>query len=317
MDVILHIGAHRTASTSFQAYMRSNARWLTERGIGFWGPHRTRNGLLRGVVPVPGPVPPERQARLAGGRIAVACEKSARAGVRQLVVSDENMLGAPRANLRAGQLYPEAGARIRRYLAAFGGGVSRIVLSIRSPELFWASSFAFAMARGHGLPDAARIEGLAASRRGWRDVIADIAAAAPDAELLVLTHEEFGAMPERRLWHMTGERIAPPLTGAREWLNRSPGLSELRRILAERGMDAAALPQGEGRWMPFSEPAQAAMRERYSDELFWLSAGADGLARLARDRGKSTGQAAERPPPQATERGPADDKQDRRMVGHR
>lgn len=44
MDVILHIGAQRTATTSFQAYMRANSADLSAQGIGYWGPHRTRRG---------------------------------------------------------------------------------------------------------------------------------------------------------------------------------------------------------------------------------------------------------------------------------
>ena len=49
MRVILHTGAHRCATTSFQEYMRQNAQPLARQGIGFWGPHRTRGGLFHGI----------------------------------------------------------------------------------------------------------------------------------------------------------------------------------------------------------------------------------------------------------------------------
>ncbi|OWU85169.1 hypothetical protein ATO6_09015 [Oceanicola sp. 22II-s10i] len=317
MDVILHLGAHRTASTSFQAYMRGNTRVLQGQGIGFWGPQRTRGGLLTGVIPVRGAGPAERQYLRASGRIALACEKSARAGIRQLVVSDENMIGAPRANLRADSLYPQAGARVRRYLDAFGGGVTQIALSIRSPELYWASCFAFAVMRGHAVPSAATLNRLTDSPRGWREVIADIACAAPGVPLMILTHEEFGSLPELRLWHMTGRRADPPDTHAREWLNRSPGLGALRAFLGERGEDPDLLPEGTGRWMPFARAAQAELKERYADDLFWLRAGADGLARLADTTGWNSGQDGTQPPPGIGERGRRNDEEVGRMVGHR
>jgi len=54
MDVILHIGAHRTATTTFQKYMRSRSAEFAARGVAFWGPLRTRRGLFAGLLPEPG-----------------------------------------------------------------------------------------------------------------------------------------------------------------------------------------------------------------------------------------------------------------------
>lgn len=59
MDIILHLGAHRTASTSFQRYMRSVSDALAAGGTGFWGPGRTRKGLFHRVG--------TREARIATG----------------------------------------------------------------------------------------------------------------------------------------------------------------------------------------------------------------------------------------------------------
>ena len=49
MDVILHIGVHRTATTTFQAYLRERSDMLADQGLAFWGPRRTRNGLFHGI----------------------------------------------------------------------------------------------------------------------------------------------------------------------------------------------------------------------------------------------------------------------------
>ena len=70
MEIILHLGAHRTASTSFQYYLRKNGARLAASGIGVWGPCQTRNGLMEGVLPRPdSPARPDHAAR-AQGRIA-------------------------------------------------------------------------------------------------------------------------------------------------------------------------------------------------------------------------------------------------------
>jgi hypothetical protein len=47
------------------------------------------------------------------------------------------------------------------------------------------------------------------------------------------------------------------------------------------------LPYGMGRWNPFAPDQTAALREVYEDDIMWLAAGADGLARLAEDRSRT------------------------------
>lgn len=276
MEIILHAGAHRTASTTFQAYLAGNAAQLAGHGIGVWGPTRTRRGLLAGVNGGPG-------AARARGRIALNLEAARRDGVRWLIVSDENMLGAPRANLREATLYRDAGARIARHVAAFGCRPRRIALSIRAQAPYWESCLAFAVMRGHRLPDAALLDRLVTQPRGWRAVITDIAAAAGGAEVLVLPHETYAGLPETRLWHMAGHAVLPPLTHAREWLHRRPDLPALRGALRDRGADPARLPGGQGSWRLFDDSQRAALEAAYRQDLDWLRAGADGLARLVQE----------------------------------
>jgi len=279
MDVILHIGAHRTATTSFQAYMRANADVLTARGVGFWGPLRTRNGVLTGVVPVPGVVSAEQQFILARGRIAVQCDRAQANGLRHLVVSDENMIGTMRQNMRFGTLYCGIGERMARYHAAFGGRIARVMISIRSQDKYWASSIASVIPRGENMPNAGTLERVVSAPRSWRDVITDLSCAMPDTEIQVVTYESFGGLPEVKLAQMTNHSMQAPTAHARAWLNRAPDLAALRVALDGRP-DADMLPKGEGRWQPFTADQVAAMREDYADDMFWLSAGADGMAKL-------------------------------------
>lgn len=284
MDLILHIGAHRTASTGFQHYMTRNARPLRRAGIGFLGPSQTRDGLLTGVVPVAGLRTPEDQLRRAHARVAMNLAKLGQSGIEQLIISDENMIGAPRRNLRQRALYPDIGLRLARFASVFGGRVVRICLSVRSLDCFWASTLAFGVARGHRLPGPDMLDALAQAPRSWRDVITDAACAFPGVEILVLPHELYAGLPERRLHLMTGLRDLPK-THARDWINRAPCLTELRRILRDRGADPGRLPPGDGRWCPFDTIQTSLLRESYADDLFWLRAGADGLATLIEETG--------------------------------
>lgn len=309
MNVILHLGAHRTASTSFQAYLRDNAPALSRQGIASWGPRRTRNGLFAGIWP--GYLPPSLTggAQRAEGRIALALAAEGAKGTRQLIVSDENIIGAPRQGIRAAALYPAAGERVARLAAAFRGRISHAVLSVRCPDAYWASLIAMTAARGHPLPGPRRIDALAHSPRGWREVVSDIACALPGVPLLVMPHEEYGAVPERRLARMLVQPAEAPIAHARRRLNAAPRLPQLRAALDAAGRDTARLPAGAGHFSPFSHAQAARLRDQYADDLAWLAAGADGLATLMTE--KAPGAEGTPPGPGQTARGHAYDHQGR------
>lgn len=311
MDVVLHIGAHRTATTTFQTYLHANRAALTRMGISVWGPKHTREGLLTGVIPVDSPRPPQEQLDRARARLAINIEQERRRGTKVLVISDENMIGAPRRCLRQGRLYPDIGQRMARFAHAFDGQVTRAHLSIRSHDGFWASVVSYGVARGHRVPDRAALDALASSPRLWRDVVLDLACALPGVELSVMPYEIFGGLPERVLERMTGLG-AMPRVHARDWMNQGPTLARLRRIVGERGGDPARMPEGPGKWQPFDDTALRDMREAYADDLFWLRAGAEGLAQLTEE----TGPARTGTTPRADQkrRGQDDGIQDRRMA---
>ncbi|KUF12030.1 hypothetical protein [Pseudoponticoccus marisrubri] len=279
MDIILHLGAHRTGSTSFQAYLRAHRAVIDGQGAGFWGPRRTRTGLLHGLS---GPPATAAQARRARGRVQLNLAAARRQGVGTLIVSDENLIGSTRGNLRARTLYPDIGERMARLHAAFAP-VTRIVLQIRSPETWWASALSFLVARGEAVPPAQVLDRIAGSPRSWRHVIADLACACPGAELRITPFERFADHPHRLLRAMGETLQAPDCAPGAFWANRRPDLAALRACLAERGSPTEALPDGAGRWQPFDAGQSARLREAYADDLFWLRAGADGLAILTED----------------------------------
>lgn len=308
MEIILHIGAHRCATTSFQHYLRLNAERLGRDGTGFWGPRRTRAGLFRGVIPTPGPATRRDPARRAAGRIALRLSRSRADGASRLIVSDENMIGSVRENLRLGALYSGVGERMARYGHAFAGQITAVALTIRSPEWYWASALGYAVSRGRGVPGPSALRRLAAAPRSWRDVITDVACAMPGARLIVLPFESFAGRPEAQLTLLTGR--PGPHDHARTWLNATPRLPELRALVADAA--SGALPPGDGRWQPFDAAQRAMMRKTYADDLMWLAGGADGLATLARDPDKP--EAGPHPPMTDMTRGRPHE-QDRRLAG--
>lgn len=285
MDIILHLGAHRTGSTSFQHYLRGNRARLVEDGTAIWEPHMLRRGLMDGLFARPRLLNGRDLQRRAMGRVRLHAAQAERTGIQRLLVSEENMIGAPRACLRAALLYPAIGERLSRLDAAFEGRITRVVMIVRALDLWWSSVAAYGVGRGHDLPDEGRLAAVACAPRSWRDVITDMACAVPNAEIRVLPFEQFAGQSDKILAHATG-RMAPA-AHAESWLNKSPDTAMLRAKMAEYGIEAEDLPahlvQGTGRWNPFTAAQSAALREAYADDMMWLTAGADGLAILTED----------------------------------
>jgi len=311
MEIILHLGAHRTASTSFQHYMHANRKVLAARGIGYWGPDVTRDGILTGVIPVAGRSSVTEQLHRARGRIALRLRKAEATGLCQLVVSDENMIGAPRRNLRGSRLYGDIGDRMARFANAFDGRISRVAISVRGQDAWWSSAMAFAVGRGHRVPGPDDLDRLVTVNRHWRDVITDLACAMGGPEIIVLPHEVYAGLPDEKLRQLTGID-SPPRKAACDWLNRAPDLAELRKLVTARGGDGARLGEGTGRWRPFDRYQTLALQEAYSDDLFWLGVGADGLARLTEETGPV--KAGQNPPIGQTTRGHPNDEEERRLA---
>lgn len=309
MNVFLHIGAHRCATTSFQEYLRQNAEALDEHNIGFWGPHRTRNGLFNGILPTPSAATGRDQHRRAIGRVQMHMTRSMDLGLDHLLITDENMMGTVRENLRLGALYCGVGERMARFAQAFDGRVTDVVVNLRSLETYWASALAYGVSRGHRVPSAAMLDRLVDSPRSWRDVLTDVACAVPGARIWAMPFETFGGRPEAQLSAMIGQDM--PRAHARIRLNATPHLEELRTQLQSSVADQ--LPTGQGRWQPFDDAQIAALRETYADDLMWLAAGGDGLVQLKQDPNK-IGQGMNPVQTDLTRGRPHDD-QDRRMAG--
>ena len=275
MDVILHIGAHRTGTMSFQEYMRHHTAVLAERGIGFLGLGQSEQGGLRCLDEM------SQKDMLSDKELGKQLDLARATGVSILVVSDENLLGSVRRNLRDRRLYPQCAARVAHVLRSFDGPVARVVLGIRSLEQYWCSTLADAVMHGAPVPTRSDLADIAGNNRTWRDVVEDIARAAHGVDLRVLPLERYSAWPHALLKGAIDQEA--PADVQRRCLKRSPTLPGLRRALHDRGQSTSSLPFGMEHWNPFTNEEHAALREMYADDIMWLTAGADGLATLTED----------------------------------
>lgn len=287
MDVSLHFGAHRTATTTFQRMMGQNGPNLRAMGFAYWGPKRTRSPLFDGVVRgSAGPFPcVARHRKHAVGRVTRAMDWLEAEGVRRLLVSEENMLGTLRGSLTAGVLYPDAFERARHLSTSFGARCTQIGIGIRSYDDWWSSAVAFCVAKSGPVPSRALCQRLVAQPRRWRDVITDVARAFPQARLRVWSFEAMGARPEAVAQGLLGPEL-PALTGTRDWHNARPTPAALRGHLADLGQSAAGVVDAFGRFAPFDAQERAILQAQYADDIVWLRSGQDDRITYMDDLGQ-------------------------------
>ena len=297
MEILLHLGAHRTATTTLQHMLGQSHVSLQGAGFGYWGPKRLRAGLFDGLYGSDDAFFPRKTGR-AHARISLQARQAAELGTALLFVSEENMLGTMRRLLSQTRLYDGAGARVARFAEAFDDYGVTLGLSIRCYDAFWTSVIGWRMRHGGALPDAALCARLITQPRRWRHVIADLAQAMPGIAIRVWTHEAMAGKPDHLITQLSGMRLG--MRGQDAWCNATPTAAQLIAACREAGLDgAAALPQRAGRFMPFSTHQRTILRAQYQEDLAWLAAGAGGLAtyidRAGAKTRRLTGQGRGRP----------------------
>ncbi|RLJ60386.1 hypothetical protein BCF46_0585 [Litoreibacter meonggei] len=280
VDICLHLGAHRTGSTGFQVMLNGQRPALRRAGLAYWGPERTRGGLLAGLVKNPHHLS-TRDTQLGQrscGRLRMEFTRLEHAGVQQLILSEENLIGTMAQNLEAVRLYGQLSGRLERVSPAFEGRGLRIGIAIRAYDLHWASQLAFRVKAGAALPSAADLDRLATQPRRWHDVIADIGDVFPMAQLVVWPFEGWVANPAPLVAALAGRPVALGPMAKPYKSNASAPAAALAKIAAERGdLDGAlrlATARHGARYMPFDSEQIWKLQEDYRADIAWLKAGA-------------------------------------------
>ncbi len=282
MDICLHLGAHRTGSTSLQVFMNTNRKAFLKDRTTFWGPGRTRSGLFAGLIRDTRRLTQADRAlgQRSLGRIRMELSRAALNGNDRVVISEENILGTLSQNFGQCQLYPQAADRLARFAPAFGGQGLRIGLAIRSYDAHWASALAFGAKAGRALPTPQMLDRLTTQPRRWRHIIADIAHVFPEAQIAVWTFEAWASQQPQQVCALTNRLLPRAISGPVEVNNASPSAADIAAIARERGDPALAedLAMKIGRYQPFNAAQIHKLRQDYATDIDWLIEGSDGLA---------------------------------------
>lgn len=207
-NTVLHLGAHRTGTTSLQSIFQRNQDVLARENIAYWGPRKMRVPNLRDYYGEATNSPRNLETQ---AQIRAEMSQLVQDGVETLLISEENLLGTMEHNLKTQSLYATAGEKLRSYASVLGEAPERLVLSVRDYAEFWQSIYVFRlMAKKQVRPlDAiGLIEGI--NSRGWAEVVAEIRAAFPHSKITILRHNRADAFTQAAL-----EACAGPHAGSR------------------------------------------------------------------------------------------------------
>ncbi len=277
LKVVLHIGAHRTGTTSLQSGLRQNRFNLRKNGVVFWGPQQLRGETFSGLLRRE-----ETQAqahtkilvRRNCATIGFALDRLRRTGQTHLVISEENIMGMMRENITGGCLYPNLAGRLARFRRAFDGQRLRVVLAVRPYQAYWTSVLGHLLPRGLTMPGPDALESLAQEQRGWRDVIADVGTAFPGAEIVVWGFQGLIGDTVAQFCILLGGAVQPPFQACAAHHNKSPDVATLNALAPDA--HASALIYERHVFQPFSATARAVMHDRFAQDMHWLRCGGGG-----------------------------------------
>lgn len=203
----LHLGAHKTATTYIQRNLDDRRRELLRHGVRYFGSAELR-GVEGVVFPTPRDVredlaaPVQRRTRAMLSRMVDAAVPDDAARV---LVSEENILGSSRLNLRRAKLYPALAERLACLPESWGAGRTEIYLSVRNYADFFASCHSTIALQGDWIDlGADRQARIAELPRRWTDIVAEIRAHFPAAELVVWRYEDLGRVGQEVMDSMVG-----------------------------------------------------------------------------------------------------------------
>ncbi len=264
-DLILHLGAHRTATTHVQGVMAKNTALLARAGVGSPPQAATQQALTARLKAdqLMGPV----QGAFEG--LLRACEISDQAKV---IISDENFIGFINEIFAHEKFYPNARRRLKRLRQLLPHPPQKVLFSIRPYDSFFASAYGRWLSPVRPVLTRAQCAEIALGlKRGWGDVLAEIAEVFPESELVFTEYSPAPRFGPDQLFRLLG-----PLAEQLEYnpnyrWNRSMSARQTRlyeqAVLAGEGADGVRAlirhgqpPLTEGFW---DEATLAALQDRY------------------------------------------------------
>ncbi len=274
----LHLGAHRTGTSSFQMMLAENRGPLEQAGYDLAYPGRDDipQGDLALRLPHPRNMGQWESKFLPGATMELQrfCSESSRA----LILSEENIPGRM-IHFAAGQFYPAADARLLTLAAAAHAPVQGAVLVVRKYTELFISAYRKRAEDNAADPFSEGRQNMVRMKSGWPNLVRSILKYLELKELLVIEYERRGKSidvlrhlipdlvnlelkePERRMNNSATDAALVALQKryqAGDTLERK----EWQNIIAEHRENKASLGVSE-----FSKRQTNILEGRYQDHL--------------------------------------------------
>jgi hypothetical protein len=167
----LHLGAHRTGSSSFQLCLHRNRETLLKSGYNVAFP--SRDGVNSGELALRLPAPRHRDDEIPRfvDRVEKHLKEPKVTGARgPVILSEENMLGGM-VHFEKGQFYPAAEKRLQAMRSAMGEPPEHVVLVIREYASFFRSCFRKRAETKEVKPFRDLVPHYLSMDRGWYEIV--------------------------------------------------------------------------------------------------------------------------------------------------
>lgn len=225
-QVILHLGAHKTATTSIQMALDAERADLRARGTALLLPRDLRQ-------PATGP---HRRRDRATELEQQLCDAVADDAIHRLILSEENLTGSSGHNLARKSLYPSVTRRLGKLPRTLNHPNVTVLFALRDYGPYLSSSATTAIRRGKVFDTVALRTAFLLMHRHWLDVVQDIQAVFPSSNLRLWRYEDFDAVAPS-LWREfdDGLRLSVPKRAFKTLSG-----SAMKQVLA--GLDSGESP---------------------------------------------------------------------------
>ena len=194
IEVVLHLGVHKTATTYLQTRLARSVVPLLERKVLFVPRGDLRDTIyrVRNERSLLNFFPVTRDWRMAG-IFRKNLEEAERAGCRRLIISEENILGGIHHMVQSGLPYPDLDKKLPPVFKGLDGHPVTVLLAVRSYDSWMSGMWSqFIRQNGYHKMDEQAKARLLAIPRGWVDVIDDVIRLLPrGSKLRVWCYEDF------------------------------------------------------------------------------------------------------------------------------
>ena len=199
IKIIIHAGAHKTASTHLQNRVLENENLVVKSGCSYLGPEKIRDqfGTLWRALGR-SDTPDEQKRKLA----ALA------AGQPRLVISEENIIGGFKDLMNGPNraiLYPKAVERLARLAQLVAPNPLHIAMAVREPSSYYVSVYNQLLLSGRFQTWERFSKGLDPTAIKWSDILRPIAEIPGVAAVSIWRYEDYHTLLPQILNTLLGQ----------------------------------------------------------------------------------------------------------------